>query len=340
MTRLARACHAAALLALPCALLALSAPARADTCTISMTDVAFGDVSPVENAEHTASGNGMVTCSWSLLSALPPFVLLFPNVVVCVNAGLGTNSTAYSGRKLGFGGTLIDYNLYTAAGHAAANTWGSAAQAGTVGFSFSGGVLPLVGGSIVRNFTVHGYMPPSASLAAAPTSNDGDTVYRSNFGGTMTYAFYNLIQPACTAGSSVAFAFEARATVKNDCQITVNPLAFGNTGTLTVTRRTSSTLSVQCTNNNSWKIALNGGSVANDMAARKMKKLTGAETISYVLSSTLDGQSWGDGTGSTAVVSGTGTGIAQAVTLYGRVPPQTSPSPGDYKDSVMATVIF
>lgn len=330
--------------ALPCllalGLLAAGAPARADTCGITMSEVSFGLVSPIANSEQYATGSGTVTCSWSLLSPLPPFVLLFPNVVICVNAGLGTNSTAYNARKLGFGGHLIDYNLYTASSYAAATTWGSAAQAGTVGLNFSGGVAPLVGGSIVRNFTIYGKLPASSSLASAPSDSNANTVYSSTFGGTMTYAFYNLIQPACTAGASVAFAFTAKATVINDCQITVGPLAFTSTGNLSAARRATSAMSVQCTNNNAWKVALNGGAVAGNMAARKMRKLSGGETIAYEIASTLDGTSWGDGTAGTVVVSGTGTGAAQPVTVYGRVPAQTAPSPGDYKDTVTATVIF
>jgi len=104
--------------------------------------------------------------------------------------------------------------------------------------------------------------------------------------------------------------------------------------------RTTSALSIQCTNNNAYQIALGGGSVANSVAGRKMKNASTPETVSYQISPTLDGTIWGDGTGSTVMVTGVGNGATQNVTLYGMVPAQSTPSPGVYNDQVTATVSF
>ncbi|MYN11082.1 Csu type fimbrial protein [Pseudoduganella aquatica] len=329
-----------------CVLLALyclaCAPARADSCTVTMSDVVFGDINSIAGVDYTATGSGSVTCSWTLLSPTPPFVLLFPNVVVCVNAGLGTNSLSYGGRQLGQAAQRIDYNLYTASSYASATTWGATGQAGTVPINLSGGVLPLVGGSIVRPFTVYAKLPASASLTAAKVVGNGPTSFSSAFtgAGSISYAFYNLTAPACTAGGSVAFSFNVTANLTNNCTISANPLAFLNAGALTSAKRTTTALSVRCTNDNAWRIALDGGTVAANVAARKMKDTAGTDTISYRISDTLDGPLWGDGNAGTSVVTGTGTGAAQTVTLYGLVPVQTTPRPGDYKDSVTATIYF
>jgi spore coat protein U-like protein len=40
------------------------------------------------------------------------------------------------------------------------------------------------------------------------------------------------------------------------------------------------------------------------------------------------------------VVSGTGSGAQQTLSLYGRVPAQRTPAPGDYKDTVTVTLTF
>jgi len=40
------------------------------------------------------------------------------------------------------------------------------------------------------------------------------------------------------------------------------------------------------------------------------------------------------------MVTGTGTGAVQSVPIFGSVPKQTTPSPGDYKDTVTATIYF
>ncbi len=42
----------------------------------------------------------------------------------------------------------------------------------------------------------------------------------------------------------------------------------------------------------------------------------------------------------TDTLAGTGNGVAQTVTVYGRVPAQTSPAPGSYADVVNVTVTF
>ena len=38
--------------------------------------------------------------------------------------------------------------------------------------------------------------------------------------------------------------------------------------------------------------------------------------------------------------SGTGTGVTQTLNVYGRVAPQTTPKPGTYSDTVIATVTY
>ena len=56
-------------------------------------------------------------------------------------------------------------------------------------------------------------------------------------------------------------------------------------------------------------VALNGGSVAGNVANRQMKNTVTTDKVSYLLSATLDGAPWGDGTAGTSMVTGTGTGV-------------------------------
>ena len=48
---------------------------------------------------------------------------------------------------------------------------------------------------------------------------------------------------------------------------------------------------------------------------------------------------WGTTIG-TDTVTGTGNGTAQAITVYGRVPPQTTPPAATYNDTVNVTVTY
>ncbi|MES2259152.1 MAG: spore coat U domain-containing protein [Pseudomonadota bacterium] len=325
-------------------LLGACGAARADACTATLTDLNFGSVSPITGSDVYASASGNVTCVWSLLSPTPPFILLLPKAVVCINISLGSNSTSSSPRTLGNGASRMEYNLYRDATYAPAAIWGSPALAGTPTPLTL--VIPapnlLTGGTFAQPFTVYGKIAAGGSLAAVPTSGNANTTYSSSFTGaaTISYAFFNLFQPACTSGASGSFSFQASATAINDCTISATPVNFGNSGVLTSTVRATGTLSVRCVNNNAYQIALNGGTVAGAVAARKMKPASGSARIAYRLSQSLDGAVWGDGTGGTTVYSGTGTGNALGITVFGAVPAQTTPAPGDYSDTVTATIYF
>lgn len=317
--------------------------AHADGCTATMSDVNFGNVSPLTSTDVVVSATGTVNCSWSLISPTPPYLVLFPNVTVCVNIGLGAGSASAAPRTLSNGGARLEYNLYrdaslTPAAIAGATTLPSAS---IPILSVLNVPNLLLGGSISQTFTVWGKIPAGAALAAVPTVGNTDTDYSASFAGhaSISYAYYNLVQPACTSGQTSSFAFTARARVVNDCRINAAPLSFGSAGALSSAVRASSALSVQCVNNNAYQIVLNGGATAANVGARAMKSAAGA-TLGYRISASLDGPLWGDGTLGTGVVSGVGTGAAVSVPVYGMVPAQTTPAPGDYRDTVTATVVF
>jgi spore coat protein U-like protein len=68
-----------------------------------------------------------------------------------------------------------------------------------------------------------------------------------------------------------------------------------------------------------------------------MKKASGSEMITYGLY-TDTGVLWGDSGGER--VSATGTGTAQSISVIGKVPPQDTPPPGLYKDTVVVTITY
>ena len=51
-------------------------------------------------------------------------------------------------------------------------------------------------------------------------------------------------------------------------------------------------------------------------------------------------QPWGDATTPGSTVAGSGNGAAQVLTVYGRVPPQSTPSAGSYIDTVVVTLTY
>jgi spore coat protein U-like protein len=141
---------------------------------------------------------------------------------------------------------------------------------------------------------------------------------------------------AATATST----FTVQMTVTSSCVInSASTLDFGSTGVLTTNVDSSSTLAIQCTNTTPYNIGLNAGTGAGATVA--VRKLTnGTNTINYSLYTTNARTTvWGNTVG-TDTVAGTGNGASQSYTVYGRVPPQTTPAPAAYTDTITVTVTY
>lgn len=93
-------------------------------------------------------------------------------------------------------------------------------------------------------------------------------------------------------------------------------------------------LEVLCNPGVAYTLTFDAGQNATQIANRRMKREGGTELVSY--------QIYSDAARNTVLqtVSGTGTGTPQAVVVYGRVPVQTAPTPGSYRDVVTITVAF
>jgi len=307
--------------------------ARANTCTVAMTDIDFGVISPLASTDYTARGTLTVTCNWVLLQS----ALLLPAANVCVNLGSGSGGGMGDPRYMTNGGRRLGFNLYTDASYSAASLWGGSGS--TIGAKpVTGTLAGLLGlGGVTRSVTIYGRIP-AASLAGVGTTANADTVYANSFAGHGTLQYSFGADKPCTSGSTVAFSFQARATVTNNCLIGTSDLQFG-AGSPLSERRASAPLSVTCTANSAYQISMNGGASGNP-AARTMRNGVTGETLGYRVSSTLDGPVWGDGTGGTTVYSGTGSGGAQNVMMYGLVPRQRAPTPGNYRDTVTVQLTF
>ena len=148
-----------------------------------------------------------------------------------------------------------------------------------------------------------------------------------------------LAQP-CRASGSVSAQFNVTATVLDNCAVSAGDLAFGNYSAGTGTAATAtSTVQVTCTASLPYTIALDGGAAA-DVTSRTMSD-GASHTLGYGLyTSAAYSTIWGDGTGGTSTVPGTGSGSAQSVTVYGRIPASQFVTAGSYADLVTVTVNY
>ena len=132
------------------------------------------------------------------------------------------------------------------------------------------------------------------------------------------------------------------ATVTPNCTVSTTPVAFGSVDVLSGSNfDATGQVTVTCTNGTAWSAAggLGTGSGAT-FANRRMA--SGANSLNYSLYTDAARTSiWGDGSGGTAIVSNTGTGAAQNLPVYGRVPlGQSSAQVGSYADAVMVTITY
>ncbi|UXH79395.1 Csu type fimbrial protein [Roseateles amylovorans] len=145
--------------------------------------------------------------------------------------------------------------------------------------------------------------------------------------------------------STVGTTFQVTATIVSACTVSGSTLNFGSAidplATATPLDGTS-TLTVTCSNTTPYAVALNAGANAGGASNFSARTMTnGANTLAYQLY--LDsGRStvWGDGTASSSTKAGTGSGSAQTLSVYGRIPSLANVVPGAYTDTVTVTITY
>lgn len=165
---------------------------------------------------------------------------------------------------------------------------------------------------------------------------------------------YKILSAAVATGVMVAgiaqaatttTTFAVTATVQSTCSAAAPTLAFPNYTPGLGTQTGNTTISVKCTKNTPFTVALNAGSTTGDTYAQRVMG-SGANTLQYNLyTSAAFATVFGDGTGTTATVAGTGLGVATAnsVQVFGQLPDNATNQaavPGAYSDTITVTVSY
>jgi spore coat protein U-like protein len=155
-----------------------------------------------------------------------------------------------------------------------------------------------------------------------------------------------LVGGAAEAATTTA-QFGVQLQINAECVInSTATLNFGTAGVLggaagATNTDQSASLAVQCTNTTPYDIGLDAGQTTGGTVSQRLLFNSGTNaTIKYNLF-TDSGRStiWGN-TVSTDTVHATGNGASQSYTIYGRVPPQTTPAPATYTDTITVTVTY
>jgi spore coat protein U-like protein len=155
------------------------------------------------------------------------------------------------------------------------------------------------------------------------------------------------------AGLAIVLGWLAAATaLAIDCTVATSGVAFGAyDATLASPTDSVGNITVRCNHvgggaqKTSYTVALSAGS-SGDFARRTMR--AGKSTLDYNLfSSATRTQVWGNGSSGSTLVGGSllvnpGKFTINEIVhpIYGRIPPQQSPEPGSYSDTVLITLSF
>ena len=152
----------------------------------------------------------------------------------------------------------------------------------------------------------------------------------------LAFAIPSLQSQAGTSSTVMAVS----VTVLTACVVSATPLAFGAYDTNAGVVDGSASINVACTGGSSYTIALGAGLGAGaTLATRKMS--TGLGTLNYsIYTDNTYVTVWGDGTGSSAVVSGSGILGTKIHNVYGRIPATQAVNQGVYTDVVSVNLSY
>jgi spore coat protein U-like protein len=310
-------------------------------CTATMTGVAFGTVDLVAGGTPSpANANLNYTCTND--------GLLTEQARVCFNIGDGNEGLGNFNPRVmkNTAGNTLKFQLYQSTSGTVWGSNGNAAAPNPFAVALSIPPWTLLGGvgRVSGSATMRGEL-----MALQSTVPPG--MYQDNFAGdhtSITLTSSSLFTPT-NCNSTILpgkFPFVVSATVAKSCQVTAETLNFGSVeglpGAANVDR--TSAISVTCTTPTAYTVGLapsNGATNGSGVMAPTGGVPGNSDTVPYQLYRDAGRSSiWGNVTG-TNTVAGTGSGHAQALTVYGRVlGVSANVRPDSYRDIVTVIVTY
>ena len=303
--------------------------AAAQTCTVTSANGAYGNVDILSGTASPTTSSFTIACTGTAGRTIR----------ACVEFGAGTNvggSTTQRSLINNANSALgLNHEIYSDPARTTVyGSWGSFITA----YAAAGKQVDLlipVSGSVSSVQTAYG-----RTLAGQQSVIPGSFTWNTG-SPALRYAYAAAVNCPIAGGATTSAAGRSNwtAVINANCLIAATTVDFGSNGILAANVDAAGSLSVQCTNTTPYVVSLGLGTGTGVTlpTARKMTK--GAETVTYgIYSDTARSVAWGTGAGQT--VSGTGTGNAASIPVYGRIPRQTTPSAGVYNDTVVVTVTY
>jgi spore coat protein U-like protein len=154
-----------------------------------------------------------------------------------------------------------------------------------------------------------------------------------------------ILSAAVAQAGTATTTFAVTATVQSTCSATATPLAFPAYTPGGGAQAANSTISIKCTKNSPYTVALSAGSTTGASETQRLMA-NGTNTLQYNLYTTAAFTTvMGDGTGGSVTTAGTGSGVAtaNALTVYGQLPDSATNQAavtGNYSDLITVTVTY
>jgi spore coat protein U-like protein len=227
---------------------------------------------------------------------------------VGLNAGTATGASV-STRKMSNGTATLNYFMYQDSASTVnwGNTKASDAKAGTTAATLGNTVLTIYAKLLATQYPAPG------------TYTDTITATAQNSGNRTT-------------------TFTVTSTVLATCSFTTTDLNFGTYTGAAI--NASSTVTVTCTNTTPYQVGLNSGNNSGGAQYSWKMASSSGSTIAYELYRDSGRTNYWGNSLNTDTVTGTGTGFAQALTVYGSVFAGLRPTPGAYSDIINVTLTY
>ena len=305
-------------------LMGAATPAWALRCSFDVSNIDFGTINVLTGGAYSSSGNLRIRCRGNP----------YQTVTICPNIGSGTgNPTGYDPRQLdkwGSSTAKLNFNIYWPS--SGPTIWGS------LHWPFPPRP-PIFHIQLNANGRKTVNQPMPAKIIAGQYSAIPGT-YISRFQSSHVLFEYKAgTHPDCTNPNGTRKPrWRVRARVQKACEVSATNLDFGVAGTLSSNIDATATITVRCTNTTAYKVRINGGHTGTTNPANR-KMTNGTHTITYgIYRDAARTQGWGRWNSND--VDAIGTGYPQNFTAYGRVPPQPTPPPGTYIDTLVVSVVF
>lgn len=141
------------------------------------------------------------------------------------------------------------------------------------------------------------------------------------------------------AGFGVSTAVTSTCTFGATGNLAFGPYTSGQLTNVDTTTQVGAT----CSAGTAYQIALNDGAnwgLSTYTSVRALSNGTGGFLAYFLMMNSVAGAQWGDNVHNGGVYSGMGNNAGQLITVAGRIPFGQAAAPGNYTDSVIATLSY